>query len=443
MKRTLLAPFLLSAALLAQAPSPPVDDIKAADLRAHIGFLASDELQGREAGTVWNDIAGCYVAREFDRLGLTRVCEDGKSWFQPFRNSGKNLRNVLGLVPGTDPKLKDEIVVVGAHYDHVGLGRFGSTGGITPEDTIHNGADDNASGTAGMLELAEHFSRTPGKRSLLFLAFTAEELGLLGSKAYVDDPVLPLENTVAMINLDMIGRSENRYLFIGGTGTSSIWNQLLDAHIKPAGFDLETGKGGEAPSDNTNFFLKGIPVLFFFTNIHDDYHRPSDHIDKIHFEDEVKIVRAIAPLVRELADRAERPDFVKAGGMAMPKDFMQRMGKLMAQQARAPRKPKAAERPASQPAAAPAKKPAEPERPRKLGVSLDGGNGKPITITAVQAGGAAEEVGLKPGDQLLAINGNPIASYAELGKAAAARTEDQPLRLKVRRGSEELEFEIR
>ena len=442
MNRTLPIPLLLAAALSAQAPTIPVDDICAADLRAHIAFLASDELMGREAGTLWNDIAGCYVAQQFARLGLQPAGDGGKSWYQAFVHASKPMRNVLALLPGTDPRLKDEIVVVGAHYDHVGLGRFGSTGGITPEDKIHNGADDNASGTAGMLELAEHFSRTPTRRSLLFLAFSAEELGLLGSKAYVDDPQLPLERTVAMINLDMIGRSEQDYLFVGGTGTSSVWDGLLDTLVRPAGFALETAPGGEAPSDNTNFFHHGIPVLFFFTNIHDDYHRPSDHVDKIQFAAEVKIVQTVARLVRAVADRAERPDFVKAGGMAMPKDFMQRMGKLMAQQARAPRKPKA-EVAASQPQAAPAQPAASaPAAPRKLGVSLEGGAGAPVVISAVQPGGAAAAAGLLPGDRLLAINDAPVVDYSDLSRAASARKPGDVLRLKVRRGDQELEFAV-
>src|SRR5262245_33992772 len=118
----LLAFLILPAAALAQAAQspaapPPVDDIRAADLRAHIAFLASDELQGREAGTRFNDIAACYVAREFERLGLMRVCDQGRSWFQPFEHNGKDMRNVLALVPGTDPALKDQVVVIGAHYD--------------------------------------------------------------------------------------------------------------------------------------------------------------------------------------------------------------------------------------------------------------------------------------------------------------------------------------
>ncbi|HEU4389140.1 MAG TPA: M28 family peptidase [Blastocatellia bacterium] len=222
----------------------------------------------------------------------------------------KDTSNVVGIVRGTDPKLSSEYVVIGAHYDHLGLGGPESLA-QNPEGQIHHGADDNASGTSAILELARVFAenRSRLKRSVVFCAFSGEELGLLGSGAYTRKPPVPLESTVAMINLDMVGRLKNGALVIGGAGTSPVWKQLLQKLTAPESAASSSGSGasrqlkisfqedGYGPSDHQSFYVKNVPVLFFFTGSHEDYHKPSDTADKINADG----VRQIAELARDVA----------------------------------------------------------------------------------------------------------------------------------------------
>jgi membrane-associated protease RseP (regulator of RpoE activity) len=203
--------------------------------------------------------------------------------------------------------LKSDYVIIGAHYDHLGLGGPESLA-ANPEGQIHHGADDNASGTSALLELARviRSDRANLKRSVVFMAFSAEELGLLGSSAYTRNPLVPLASTVAMLNMDMVGRLHDRSLFVGGVGTSPVWKPLLDK-LNGEGkspetgsgsrFQLGTGQDGFGPSDHQSFYVKDIPVLFFFTGSHEDYHKPTDTADKINAEG----TRQIAELVREIA----------------------------------------------------------------------------------------------------------------------------------------------
>jgi hypothetical protein len=219
--------------------------------------------------------------------------------------------NVVGILEGSDPQLSSEYIVIGAHYDHLGLGGSESLA-AKPEGQIHHGADDNASGTSAMLELARVMSanRLKVKRSIVFIAFSGEELGLLGSAAYVKNPVAPLKSTVAMLNMDMVGRLRNGSLFVGGAGTSPAWKPLLErlngqtaaasgsgATGSESRFQLGLGQDGFGPSDHQSFYVKDLPVLFFFTGTHDDYHKPSDTADKINSEG----IREIAEFVREIA----------------------------------------------------------------------------------------------------------------------------------------------
>ncbi len=212
-----------------------------------------------------------------------------------------NVKNVVAMLPGTGPRA-DEYVVVGAHYDH--LGRGGGIGALGPRGEIYNGADDNASGTAAILELADRLSEDgPQPRTILFVAFTGEESGLIGSNHFVTDPPVPLRQIVAMLNLDMVGRMTNDTLLIGGAGTAASFEDLL----KKADANLplkikEIGKGGIAPSDHMSFALRRIPVLFFFSGMHMDYHRPTDDVDKINFIGMVETIdlgeRVIVALTR-------------------------------------------------------------------------------------------------------------------------------------------------
>ncbi len=221
-----------------------------------------------------------------------------------------NARNVLGMLEGIDPAIKDQIMVIGAHYDHLGLGGEGS---LKPDTVaIHHGADDNASGTSGMLELAQAFasSKASLKRSIVFMAFSGEEEGLLGSGYYVNHPILPLEKTVAMLNLDMVGRLNSRKLIVNGVGTSQGFEALAKRYNTDSMFVLTLTKDGYGASDQASFYGKKIPVLFFFTDIHSDYHRPSDTYDKLNYPGMERVVRYVRAIATELDQTADKPAYV-------------------------------------------------------------------------------------------------------------------------------------
>jgi len=221
--------------------------------------------------------------------------------------------NIIGKLAGSDPRFKEQAVIIGAHYDH--WGRSGE-GVMDPENEgqIHNGADDNASGTAGVLELAQYFAAQEERprRSLIFMAFSGEELGLLGSAHYVEHPTFPLAQTTAMINMDMIGRLRDSLLVVHGIGTSPQWQAVIERLHQPPQFQLTLKKEGPGPSDHASFYRKNIPVLFFFTNHHEDYHRVTDDADKINADGEARILRFIAGIVTEIADRDSVLHFTKA-----------------------------------------------------------------------------------------------------------------------------------
>lgn len=226
--------------------------------------------------------------------------------------------NVLGFLQGS--KLGEEFVVIGAHYDHLG---YGGEGSLEPDAVeIHNGADDNASGTAGLLELAQWFSahRSAIDRSILFLSFGAEEDGLLGSAYYVKNPKMPLDRIVAMINLDMIGRLRDSVLIVGGAGTSPDWKDLLHSTPGAEQFNLKFNQEGFGPSDHASFYGRNIPVLFFFTNLHEDYHRPSDDWQKIRSSDEEQIVKYVRELALRIANEPAKPTFAKVEAAPPPSD---------------------------------------------------------------------------------------------------------------------------
>lgn len=226
----------------------------------------------------------------------------------------RSARNVAGLLKGSGD-LAEEVLVIGAHFDHLGLGEVSSLA-AKPGSEVHNGADDNASGTAGVLELAGALASRKDqlRRSVLFLAFSAEEQGLLGSRHYVNHPAIPLEKTVAMINMDMIGRMQDRRLIVGGTGTSPGWRDLLNQLNRDADLDLKFRDGGFGPSDHSSFYGRDIPVLFFFTGVHGDYHKPSDDYDKIEAVATARVVEFIFQTASSICGMDQRPAFRKTAG---------------------------------------------------------------------------------------------------------------------------------
>ena len=315
-------PFLVAAPDYARAqtscPEPP---LAPADLPlSAVRYLADDGLEGRLAGTAGERCAGDYIAAEFRRLGLRPAGEDG-SYFQSLplasvlnpHAPGGTGRNVIGALPGADPVQADEWVVIGAHYDHLGEGGPGS---LTPgTQAVHNGADDNASGVAAMMAAAERLAAGPRPaRSVLFIAFTGEESGLLGSAHFAARPSIAPGRMVAMINLDMVGRLGEGPLIVYGVDTAEEWPALLAPAADQAGVRVATRGEGYGPSDHTSFYLKDIPVLHLFTNTHADYHKPSDDWEKIDAAGLQRVSALVTSLALATANRPAPLTLVRGAG---------------------------------------------------------------------------------------------------------------------------------
>jgi hypothetical protein len=282
-------------------------------LRTDVVYLASDYLEGRQTGTRGEKLAAEYLIGRFKELGLEPAGDKG-SFLQAFSFTRKGNphsatatadkevegRNVIAFM---DNKAK-QTVVIGAHYDHLGYGEEGSR--HTGEPAIHNGADDNASGVAAMLFLAEKLANTKKqKNNYLFIAFSAEEMGLHGSKHFVSLPTVPLEEINYVLNMDMIGRlNEEKTLVINGAGTSPVWKDAL-SKISVDGISIKTTDSGIGPSDHTSFYLKDIPVLHFFSGQHTDYHKPEDDALLVNFEGIVSISNFIYTLIQNLNNEGE------------------------------------------------------------------------------------------------------------------------------------------
>ncbi|MAZ93288.1 MAG: hypothetical protein CMF58_02635 [Lentimicrobiaceae bacterium] len=228
-----------------------------------------------------------------------------------------NTQNVIAIIEGADEKLKDEYVIIGAHYDHLGMGGHGS--GSRDPDTIaiHNGADDNASGVAAILEIAEKLYSERGelRRSIIIMAFGAEEMGLLGSQFFTTEPLIDLDNIVLMVNFDMVGRFDNqtRSLMISGTGTAEQMEDILSYHEKNTDMNFAHSPEGYGASDHASFYGAGVPVMFFFTGAHDDYHTPKDDAHKINYEGEREIIDFAYPIIVEVANSDDRLTYKESG----------------------------------------------------------------------------------------------------------------------------------
>lgn len=277
---------------------------------ADVRYLADDRLAGRLAGSAGERCAADYIVRELTRLRLRPAGHNG-TYFQSLSLAstlnphapGGTGRNVLAALDGADPVLKNEWIVIGAHYDHLGEG--GGRSSLAPgEAAIHNGADDNASGVAVVLAAARALSagRRPA-RSILFAAFTGEEAGLLGSAHFVANQTIAPGRIVAMINLDMVGRLGAGPLIVYGVDTADEWRALLEPAAARSGVAIATRGEGFGPSDHTSFYLKDIPVLHFFTNTHADYHKPSDDADKIDVAGMEKVARIVVDVTAAAAAR--------------------------------------------------------------------------------------------------------------------------------------------
>jgi hypothetical protein len=306
-------PICASAASGQTCPDPGTVTAGLAEPLATVRFLADDALQGRRAGSEGERCAADYIAERLRALGLTGAGLNG-SFFQDVPvpaapgqdphaadpHATATGRNVLALLEGSAAAVRGEIVVIGAHYDHLGLGGAGS---LAPgEDSIHNGADDNASGVAALLRVAALLSDGPRpSRSILFIAFTGEEAGLLGSAFFARSPTIDLDRARAMLNLDMVGRLESDPLIVYGVGTASEWAPIVEAEAERAGVDVALQPDGVGPSDHTSFYMRDIPVLHFFTNTHEDYHRPSDDWERVDAPGLERVARLVAGISRSVA----------------------------------------------------------------------------------------------------------------------------------------------
>ncbi len=293
--------FLLSTQIVF---SQAVDSVL---LKKHISFLASDNLKGRGTSSEEEQKAAKYIASQFKEYKLIPKGTDAymqdftfKKNANPHDTGTVNIKerkgtNVIGYIDNGANKT----IVIGAHYDHLGMGFDYNSLDANPENKIHNGADDNASGTAGVLELARILSTNNKveKNNYLFICFSGEELGLIGSKKFCEKPTIPIKDINCMLNMDMIGRlnDSTMKLMIYGMGTSPTWGKLLEDVKSP--FSLKLDSAGIGPSDQTSFYLMDIPVLHFFTGQHTDYHKPSDDADKINYTGEKKVLEYILNLI--------------------------------------------------------------------------------------------------------------------------------------------------
>jgi len=280
------------------------------NIQVDVVYLASDYLEGRETGTKGEALAASYISRRFFDLELTPMGTAG-SWYQefpwsqkknPHLNTPENLKKGTGknVVAFLD-KGAENTIIIGAHYDHLGHG--GVSGSLhVGSEMIHNGADDNASGIAAMLMMAEILKDRPSNNNYLFIAFSGEELGLFGSKYYAENPTIDLAKVNYMINMDMVGKlNEKKSIVINGVGTSPSWKTTLPT-INVAGISAVTTDSGIGPSDHTSFYLQDLPVLHFFTGVHEHYHKPTDDVEIVNFDGIFFVAKYILALMNSLDD---------------------------------------------------------------------------------------------------------------------------------------------
>jgi C-terminal processing protease CtpA/Prc len=382
--------------------------ILAADLTKHVNVLADDSFEGREAGSRGGRAAGGYIVTQLQRHGL-KPAGDGGSYYQSF---GAGYRNILALLPGSDEAVRNQYILIGAHYDHVGYGT--PTNSYGPLGYIHNGADDNASGVAGLLEVIEAFGQLPSapRRSVLFAFWDGEEKGLLGSKHWAAQPTVPLSQVQTTINLDMIGRLRKGRLLVYGTRTSYGLRRLVSEQNTSPDLWLDINWEMKADSDHHTFYERNIPTLMLHTDLHDDYHRPHDDAHKVNAAGMEQLNRLLFNVAAELADGSRQFPF----------------------RAAVRRESLDVRRTLEQPVA---------PRPPRLGVrwkdetASSGG----VVVSEVFRNSAAEAAGLKVADRLVEFGGAPVESDAQLRRAVA--TSASTVTAKVERSGEEQPLEIK
>ncbi len=410
--RSLVLAFVAGLWLAARLPaaernltySAALDSITVADLDRHLGYLAHEGLEGREAGSRGGHLAGDYLASEMQRIGLAPG-GDQKTYLQVFP---PNYRNLLGIAAGADPELKRQVIVVCAHYDHVGYGSPRTSRG--PWGYVHPGADDNASGTAGLMELAEALmllGERP-KRTVLFVLSDAEEKGLLGMRHWFAHSTLPVEQVVFGLDLDMIGRVRKETLNVYGSRTAAGLRRLVSEQNEP-GLHLAFPWLMKGNGDHWLFFERGIPVLLFNSGEHEDYHRPSDRLEKLNREDERRTLRLAFSLLHELTQRPKVFGFREASRHETPdaeKAVRETPGRIV----------------------------------DRLGVECDPLGDAPV-VSQVAPGSPADAAGLRPHDRVLRMGGRDIRTARDL--AEAVRTSTKQAVLSVQRPGVDKPLELR
>jgi hypothetical protein len=313
--------------------------------------------------------------------------------------------NVGGYLEGNDPELKNEWIIIGAHFDHLGMGGEGSLY-RGDELQIHNGADDNASGTTGVLELAQKFASQKDKlkRSIAFFTFSGEELGLLGSNYLVNNLPFPAEDAITMINMDMIGRLKDSSLIVYGTGTSSNWKDILNKY-NSYGFKLTFNDEGFGPSDHSSFYGMKIPVLFFFTGTHEDYHKPSDDTEKINLAGEKNILDYVYEIAMDIDNAPERPDYLLVE--------KKQTGQMFARKVYVGTVPDFAS-------------------------NVDG-----YKISGVSEGSPAQLAGLQGGDIIISFGGKKISNIYDFTYALGDFVPGDEVDVIVKRGEQEITYKIK
>ena len=411
----LLLSLFVTAACATARPGPDTSTAPdSARLLADITYLASDALEGRGTGTAGHDSAAAFAARRYASLGLRAPVAGYVQSFtaRPSGHTGGEARlptrNVVALLQGSDPALRHETIVIGAHLDHLGRS---SASALDPDarDAIRNGADDNASGSAAVLELARILRARPTRRSVLFVNFSGEELGLLGSQYFVEHSPVAVETMVAMLNFDMVGRMRGDSLIVYGTATASEMPSVLDSANTTLGLTIRRVGDGVGPSDHSSFFARGVPVLHFFTNVHEDYHRASDDVAKINAAGTAKVVALAERVVRAIDARNARLTFVRA---AAPTQIA----------------------------------PARSSGPQVyLGSIPDmaAGDAPGLRLTGVRVGSPADSAGLKAGDVVVELAGKPVTDLQSYSDALYANKPGDEVDIVVVRDGQRVKVRVK
>ncbi|MEZ6114879.1 MAG: M20/M25/M40 family metallo-hydrolase [Pirellulaceae bacterium] len=350
-----------------------LESIQAEQLQRHVDVLADDTFEGREAGSRGGRAAAGYLVGELQRLGLQPAGLDG-GFFQPF---GNGYRNILARLEGRDPSARDQVILIGAHYDHVGYGTARNSYG--PTGYIHNGADDNASGVAGLLELIEAFTSLPQapRHSVLFAFWDGEEKGLLGSKHWAAAPTVPMHQVALAVNMDMIGRLTGQKVEVHGSRTGFGIRQLVSRANEGHNLRLDFVWKMEENSDHYSFYERQRPVLMLHTGLHGDYHRPSDDAHKLNKEGMQQVARLLFNITYQLAESEDITKF-RSASHTESTATQQAMETQLA--APAPR----------------------------LGVVWLVNELSGFEVTQVVDGSPAATAGIRTGDRLLAFNNQPL-----------------------------------